>query len=196
MALVRRRYRALLANQQLAPNETVLVPDPKGDLKGHPCHLYYTIKYDATAGDVRIKGTKKGAFAYTSVICYGWDSLPPPNFKYDDTLLTDAEAAKMSMPSETASSKHPAAAAAIAAINSNTCRGSGVASGDGGDDDGQYTVFLTTTPTCAPHCNEIDVSTCPTAVCLVRLIYPNGPEEIARCTPKVALVEHGHRTII
>ena len=192
MILVTRRYRALLGNQKLVPNETVLVPDPKGELKGHPCHLYYTMVYDATKGDVRIKGTKKGNLAYSSVTCYDWHSLPPPDFKYDDTLLTDAEAAEILARTKSAASKISTAAAPASAI----CRsGNGSGGEDGENNDGQYTVFLTASPTCAPHCNEIDVSASPTGVCLVRLIYPSGPDEIARCTPKVKLVERGNRAI-
>ena len=35
--------------------------------KGHPCHLYYTVAYDASACDVRLRGVLRGDFAYTSV---------------------------------------------------------------------------------------------------------------------------------
>jgi len=45
----------------------VVVPDPNSDLKGHPKHLYYTISYNATTGDVRICGALRGDFVYTSV---------------------------------------------------------------------------------------------------------------------------------
>jgi hypothetical protein len=94
---VRRLYRgrALSGLKGLVPNVSVQVPDPKGDLKGHPCHLYFTIPYDATQGDVRIDGYLRGGFTYTSVHAYGWHSLPPANsqFRYDETLSPNADAA-------------------------------------------------------------------------------------------------------
>jgi hypothetical protein len=180
--LVRRRYRTLVATQRLVANETVLVPNPLGELKGHPHHLYYTIAYDASRGDVRLKGCKKGLFAYTSVTCYGEASMPPANFKYDDTLLSDFEVL--------ASRSGPPCAEPSAA-------GAAPAAGGGErEDDGVYTVFLTVAPTFAPPGNELDVSTCPAGVCLVRLIYPDSAAEIERCTPKVALVERGCRALI
>ena len=80
--------------RSLVPNLSVVVPDHEGNLKGHPCHLYYTIPYDATSRDVKIQGFIRGKFTYTSVHAYGWHSLPVANgqFRYDETLFPDDSA--------------------------------------------------------------------------------------------------------
>jgi len=92
-AAVRLKYQNLNGSKGLIPNVSVAVPDPKGDLKGHPCHLYYTLPYDARTVDVKIEGYLRGGFTYTSVHCYGWSSLIPDNgeFRYDETLCPESE---------------------------------------------------------------------------------------------------------
>ena len=171
-ALVRSTYRNLSGAKGLVPNVSVATPDPKGDLKGHPKHLYYTIPYDARASDVEIKGYRTGKFTYTSVIAYGWHSLPPANgsFRYDETLRPDP----------------PAAAGKAAGKATAGRRGKGKEEeeeGGGGGD--RYTVILTTRPTFAAGVNEIDVSEEPTGLCLIRLIYPESQAEVDRCKPAV-----------
>jgi hypothetical protein len=162
---VERIYRLNIVSKKLKVNSDVLVPDPKGDLKGHPNHLYYTIHYDASKNkDVKIQGFKncKG-FTYTSVTCYGWSSLPPANgqFRYDETLVSD---------------NNPA-------LSKNKK-----------DEDGEpFTVYITTKPTFKVGCNEIDVSQEPSGVCLIRLIYPDSAEVVKRCTPVVKEVTMGER---
>ena len=93
-ALARSRYRKLSGIMGATPNSSVIVPDPAADLKGHPRHLYYTIPFDATTQDVKICGWLCGNFTYTSVTCYGWDSLPPPQFLFDETIVSDGEASR------------------------------------------------------------------------------------------------------
>jgi len=167
--LVRRIYRRTPAFQGLTPNSSVLVPNPKGDLKGHPRHLYYTIPYDATTCDVQVKGYLRGGFTYTSVHAYGWSSLPPANgqFKYDETLWPDSSA--LGAPGTT------------------------ISAGDNAGSDEKYTVYLTTQMTCRPRTNEICVSEEPTGVCVIRMIYPTSQSEVERCTPVVQAVKRGER---
>jgi hypothetical protein len=158
-AAVRWRYYSLPIFQNMTPNVSVRVPNPRGDLKGHPRHNYYTIRYDATGNkDVEIHGWRRGDFTYTSVHAYGWDSLParPGHFRYDESLEPDG-----------ADSQH-----------------SNSSSAEKGD---RYTVRLTTKPTFRAGVNEIDVSKSPTGLCLIRLIYPSA-EEIQRCKPEVRAV--------
>jgi hypothetical protein len=165
-AAARQRYRAMPGLAGLVPNVSVHVPNPRGELKGHPCHNYYTIRYDATREDVEVRGWLRGDFAYTSVHAYGWSSLisEAGEFRYDETLTPDAEAA--------------------CGEGGGSRRSSRSQSKDGRD---RYTVRLTTMPSRRPGANEIDVSRCPTGVCLVRLIYPT-PKEIERCTPQVRAI--------
>jgi hypothetical protein len=168
---VRRVYRRTPLFQGLTPNTTVLVPDPKGDLKGHPNHLYYTLPYDATTRDVKVQGVRRGAFTYTSVHAYGWSSLPPPNgqFKYDDTLWPDDCAPLV-----------------------DDLRMSNMGSSRSRLDD-RFTVYLTTQPTFRPRVNEIDVSEEPTGVCVIRMIYPESQAEVERCTPTIRAINRGAR---
>lgn len=72
-------------------NQIVLFPDPHGSLAGHPNHQYYTIPYDARQTDIEIRGFRTGPFRYTSVQCYGWDSLPICPFLFDESLVPDSE---------------------------------------------------------------------------------------------------------
>mmetsp|Transcript_9081 Transcript_9081/g.11901 ORF Transcript_9081/g.11901 Transcript_9081/m.11901 type:complete len:453 (+) Transcript_9081:109-1467(+) len=163
---VAKLYKKNMLSKNLIPNSDVLVPDPKGDLKGHPNHLYYTIHYDATKNDVKVVGIKNHpGFTYTSVTCYGWSSLPPTNgqFRYDETLKADHD---VMSPDEKKKSQV---------------------------DGEKYTVYLTTKPTYLPGINEIDVSQEPSGVCLIRLIYPDSTELVNKCTPQVEPVTIGVR---
>ena len=209
MWLVRCKYRKLVRGQKLVPNVSVLVPNPRGDLKGHPCHLYYTVRclrshsflilfllgltglclavlllvssgasaaqqipYDCTGSDVRLQGALRGAFAYTSVTAYDDASLPVPHFRFDETLIADATAAVIS--------GEPLGI-------SNTASSSGPAPGD------RYTLWLTVEPQHRPGINEMDVSSCPRGVVLIRLIYPEVDGEVERCRPRVCAVASGSR---
>lgn len=169
MQRVEKKHRVMVVDERhLVPNVSVHAQDPKGELKGHPRHLYYTLPFDARQGDVRIKGFIRGAFTYTSVIAYGWDSMPVPNFHYDETLISDATAAKGQ------SGKEPCPK-------------------DMKDD--KFTVFLTTKPTNQGLRNEIDVTGKAEGLVLIRLIYPDTDEEIQRCLPTMQAVPVGDRTL-
>lgn len=117
---------------------------------------------------------------------YGWASLPSPHFLHDDNLISDKVA------------KESAAAAAEkegrqdAGGNKGGKTAALGATADDDDDGDMYTVYLTTKPTRQPWCNEIDVSSIPDGVCLVRLIYPTD-SEVARCRPIVQAVPAGER---
>ena len=61
------------------------------------------------------------------------------------------------------------------------------------EDPGKYDLYLTTKPSFNPHLNEIDVSSCPKGLAIVRIIYPKDEETVERCMPTVEEVPYGKR---
>ena len=52
-----------------------------------------------------------------------------------------------------------------------------------------FEVVLTTSPKYEKGLNEIDVSSQPVGVCVVRLVYPEEDETLEECKPTIKAVE-------
>ena len=174
----------LLVGRGLVLNETVVVPDARVSLGGSARHTYFSIAYDASAGDVVVRGVLQlgrdagdggggddatPPFRYTSVTAYDWDSLPLPQYLADESLKPDAG-------DELSAAERVALAAGARPARTR-----------------RFTVYLTRAPTHRADRNELNVAAAPCGLCVVRIVYPASDAVVAACKPSVRAVPFGAR---
>jgi len=86
-----KRYRRMFEPEFGPPNTRANLPDPHSSTANNPNHKYFSVSYDAREKDVLIHGWRTGPFRYTSLHCYHWNSLPIPQFLFDDSLVSEPE---------------------------------------------------------------------------------------------------------
>jgi len=97
---LRMKYSTMFEKRGMVENRDVALPGAKASLAGSARHAYYSMRYNASSGDVLVEGVmsyeKKGVaqWRYASVTCYDYTSLPLAGFFDDETLYESKKATK------------------------------------------------------------------------------------------------------